>query len=89
MSKIYSYFNLSINAIFIFIYSLFQLIEYECRAKEQVLVLMRLGEDQTALRRALQSGDTDLIYTVLHHLRQKLSSGDFLVSVNVLSNLFF
>lgn len=56
-----------------------QLIEYECRAKEQVLVLMRLGEDQTALRRALQSGDTDLIYTVLHHLRQKLSSGDFLV----------
>lgn len=59
--------------------SLLQLIEYECRAKEQVLVLMRLGEDQTALRRALQSGDTDLIYTVLCRLRQKLSSGDFLV----------
>ncbi|XP_063605490.1 LOW QUALITY PROTEIN: vacuolar protein sorting-associated protein 16 homolog [Penaeus indicus] len=58
-----------------------KLIEYECRAKEQVLVLMRLGEDQTALRRALQSGDTDLIYTVLHHLRQKLSSGDFLMFI--------
>ncbi|XP_069181353.1 vacuolar protein sorting-associated protein 16 homolog isoform X2 [Procambarus clarkii] len=58
-----------------------KLIEYECRPKEQVLVLMRLGEDQTALRRALQSGDTDLIYTVLHHLRQKLSSGDFLMLI--------
>ncbi|XP_045122050.1 vacuolar protein sorting-associated protein 16 homolog isoform X1 [Portunus trituberculatus] len=58
-----------------------KLIEYECRAKEQVLVLMRLGEDQTALRRALQSGDTDLIYTVLCRLRQKLSSGDFLMLI--------
>ncbi|KAG7159513.1 Vacuolar protein sorting-associated protein 16-like 1 [Homarus americanus] len=47
----------------------------------KVLVLMRLGEDQTALRRALQSGDTDLIYTVLHHLRQKLSSGEFLMLI--------
>ncbi|KAK7085238.1 Vacuolar protein sorting-associated protein 16, partial [Halocaridina rubra] len=58
-----------------------KLIEYECRAKEQVLVLMRLGESPTALRRALQSGDTDLIYTVLDHLRQQLPSGDFLMLI--------
>lgn len=58
-----------------------KLIEYECRAKEQVLVLMRLDEAQTALRRALQSGDTDLIFTVLDHLRQKLPSGDFLMQI--------
>ena len=62
---------------------LLQLIEYECRAKEQVLVLMRLGEAQTALRRALQSGDTDLIFTVMDHLRQKPPFGDFMVSVEL------
>ncbi|XP_071521416.1 vacuolar protein sorting-associated protein 16 homolog [Panulirus ornatus] len=71
--------QIEIETNFLFVFC--QLIEYECRAKEQVLVLMRLGEDQTALRRALQSGDTDLIYTVLHHLRQKLSSGDFLMLI--------
>ena len=42
-----------------------RLIEYECRASQQVPVLMKLGEDETALRRSLQCGDTDLIYTVL------------------------
>ena len=57
-----------------------QLIEYECRASQQVPVLMRLGEDQTALRRALQCGDTDLVYTVLQDLNNKMKLADFLVS---------
>lgn len=57
----------------------FQLIEYECRPSKQVPVLLRLGEDQTALRKALLSGDADLIYTVLFHLRDKMPHADFLV----------
>ncbi|KAK3890447.1 hypothetical protein Pcinc_005604 [Petrolisthes cinctipes] len=54
-----------------------KLMEYEVRKREQVVVLLRLGEDQTALRQAIQSGDTDLIHTVLYRLRQKLSSAEF------------
>lgn len=56
-----------------------QLMEYEVRKREQVVMLLRLGEDQTALRQAIQSGDTDLIHTVLYRLRQKLSSAEFQV----------
>ncbi|XP_076030223.1 vacuolar protein sorting 16 isoform X2 [Oratosquilla oratoria] len=58
-----------------------KLVEYECRPSKQVPALMKLGEDQTALKRALQSENSDLIYTVLHHLRDKLSLAEFLMLI--------
>ena len=37
-----------------------QLLDYEARASEQVPLLLKMGQDQTALTKAIDSGDTDL-----------------------------
>ncbi|KAB7498602.1 Vacuolar protein sorting-associated protein 16-like protein [Armadillidium nasatum] len=58
-----------------------KLIEYECRPSKQVPVLLRLGEDQGALKKALNSGDADLIHAVLFHLRNKMALADFLMLI--------
>lgn len=61
--------------------TLWQLLGYECRAKEQVTGLLRLEERTAALTRAQATGDTDLILTVLQHVKRTLPLGDFLVSL--------
>jgi hypothetical protein len=53
--------------------------DYECSANLQVPLLLRLGEDRPALVKAIESGNTDLVYTVLLHLRENMPLGEFQV----------
>jgi len=62
-----------------------KLLDYEPRASEQVPLLLKMGQDQAALTKAIDSGDTDLVYTVLLHLRDKMSSaGDFFMLIRTM-----
>ncbi|KAJ1980367.1 Vacuolar protein [Dimargaris verticillata] len=54
-----------------------KLLEHEPRAADQVPLLMSMGKDQLALRKAVESGDTDLMYYVLLHLYKQYTLGDF------------
>lgn len=44
-----------------------QLLNYEPRAEEQVPLLITLHEDELALVKAVESGDTDLSMSILRH----------------------
>lgn len=54
-----------------------RLLDYEPRAAQQVPLLMDMQEDELALVKAIDSGDTELVYYVLLQLKRKLSPGDF------------
>ncbi|ETS65113.1 hypothetical protein PaG_00571 [Moesziomyces aphidis] len=54
-----------------------RLLDHEARAIDQVPLLMNMREDKLALVKAIESGDTDLIYHVLLRLKNQLSRGDF------------
>ncbi|KAI4214128.1 MAG: hypothetical protein LQ351_003213 [Letrouitia transgressa] len=54
-----------------------QLLERESRAGKQVPLLLLMEEDEMALNKALESGDTDLIFFVLLHLKRKLPLASF------------
>lgn len=58
-----------------------KLIDYEPRAHLQVPLLLTLGEERTALHKAVESGNTDLVYTVILHLRENMTLGDFQMSI--------
>ncbi|KAG9321964.1 hypothetical protein KVV02_002847 [Mortierella alpina] len=59
------------------------LLDYEPRAGDQVPLLISMQEDERALVKAIESGDTDLVYHVLLHLRRKhLSPADFFRKIN-------
>ena len=45
---------------------------YNCDPSPQVPLLLSIGEEDTALTKATESGDTDLIYLVLFHIWQKV-----------------
>ncbi|KAK6912435.1 Vps16, C-terminal [Dillenia turbinata] len=47
------------------------LVEHEPRSSKQVPLLLSIGEEDTALLKATESGDTDLVYLVLFHIWQK------------------
>ncbi|KAL6137178.1 hypothetical protein ACLB2K_062472 [Fragaria x ananassa] len=47
------------------------LVEHEPRSSKQVPLLLSIGEEDTALIKAIESGDTDLVYLVLFHIWQK------------------
>lgn len=54
--------------------------DYEPRAREQVPLLLDLGQEVPALLKAMESGDTDLIYTVLLKMHTKMPTlADFYV----------
>ncbi|EZA48287.1 Vacuolar protein sorting-associated protein 16-like protein [Ooceraea biroi] len=57
------------------------LIDYEPRAHQQVPLLLTLGEERAALHKAVESGNTDLVYTVILHLRENMTLGDFQISI--------
>jgi len=50
------------------------LLDYEPRASEQVPGLIAMKENERALDKSIQSGDTDLVHMVLLHLRRSLPS---------------
>ncbi|KAF8524325.1 vacuolar protein sorting-associated protein 16 [Hysterangium stoloniferum] len=54
-----------------------QLLDHESRAADQVPLLLTMKEDKLALTKAVDSGDTDLIYHVLLHLHKRLPLGNF------------
>eukprot|EP00268_Persea_americana_P035161 TRINITY_DN3472_c0_g1_i2.p1 TRINITY_DN3472_c0_g1~~TRINITY_DN3472_c0_g1_i2.p1 ORF type:complete len:842 (+),score=156.20 TRINITY_DN3472_c0_g1_i2:162-2687(+) len=47
------------------------LVDYEPHSSKQVPLLLSIGEEDTALVKATESGDTDLVYLVLFHIWQK------------------
>lgn len=59
-----------------------ELLEYEPRAGKQVPILLSVEEDTRALDKAIESGDTDLVYHVLLHLKTKLPLASFFRSIN-------
>jgi hypothetical protein len=48
------------------------LLDYEKNAGEQVPLLLDMGETKQALKKAIESGETDLVYLVLLHMKKKL-----------------
>jgi hypothetical protein len=65
--------------VIIVVVIIMQLMDYEPRARLQIPLLLRLGENLPALVKAIESGNTDLVYTVLLHLRENMPLGDFQV----------
>lgn len=59
-----------------------ELLNYEPRAGKQVPLLLGMKEDTIALDKAIESGDTDLIFHVLLHLRKKLPLASFFRIIN-------
>jgi hypothetical protein len=58
------------------------LLAHEPRAGKQVPLLLSVGEESLALDRAIESGDTDLVFYVLLHLRKKLPLSSFFRTIN-------
>ena len=48
----------------------------------QVPLLLRLNEDGRAMQRAVDSGDTDLVYLVLFSLFRRLPLKDFITAIS-------
>ncbi|KAF1921331.1 Vps16, N-terminal region-domain-containing protein [Ampelomyces quisqualis] len=59
-----------------------ELLNYEPRAGKQVPLLLNMKEDIIALDKAIESGDTDLVFHVLLHLRKKLPLASFFRVIN-------
>lgn len=58
-----------------------RLLDYETRASEQVPLLIKLKQEPQAMLKAIDSGDTDLTYTVIRYLKTTLSKGDFHMNI--------
>lgn len=58
------------------------LLNHEPRAGKQVPLLLNMEEDEIALDKAIESGDTDLVFFVLLHLRSKLPLATFFRTIN-------
>ncbi|KAK0722444.1 Vps16, N-terminal region-domain-containing protein [Lasiosphaeria miniovina] len=59
-----------------------ELLNHEPRAGRQVPLLLSMEEDEVALDKAIESGDTDLVYFVLHQLKRKLPLVAFFRVIN-------
>lgn len=59
-----------------------ELLNYEPRPGKQVPLLLSMKEDTIALDKAIESGDTDLVFHVLLHLRKKLPLASFFRVIN-------
>ncbi|KAF9530298.1 vacuolar assembling/sorting protein VPS16 [Crepidotus variabilis] len=54
-----------------------KLLDHEAKGSDQVPLLLTMKEDKLALVKAVDSGDTDLVYHVLLHLHKRLPLGSF------------
>ena len=59
-----------------------QLLEREERASEQVPLLLNMNETKNALRKAIISGETDLVYLVLLHMKKNMEVSSFFSVIN-------
>ncbi|CAN8284876.1 unnamed protein product [Cochlearia groenlandica] len=57
------------------------LVEHEPRSTKQVPLLLSIGEEDTALVKATESGDTDLVYLVIFHIWQKRPALEFFAMI--------
>lgn len=60
---------------------LFQLLDYEVYVEKQVSLLLTLDQGQSALIKAIESGDTDLVYAVIIDIQSKTSLSKFQVKL--------
>lgn len=58
-----------------------RLLNYETRASQQVPLLLLLDQHIPALIRAIESGDTHLIYTVIYRLKESMSPREFSMTI--------
>lgn len=58
------------------------LLNHEPRAGKQVPLLLNMEEDEIALNKAIESGDTDLVFYVLLQLKKKLPLATFLRTIS-------
>ncbi|XP_030637561.1 vacuolar protein sorting-associated protein 16 homolog isoform X2 [Chanos chanos] len=58
-----------------------KLLEFEPRSGEQVPLLLKMKRSQLALSKAIESGDTDLVYTVVSYLKNEMNRGDFFMTL--------
>ena len=59
-----------------------ELLEHEPRAGKQVPLLLSVGEDSIALDKAIESGDTDLVFYVLLTLKKQIPLSSFFRTIN-------
>jgi hypothetical protein len=59
-----------------------ELLNYEPRPGKQVPLLLSMGEDIIALDKAIESGDTDLVFYVLLSLKKKIPLASFFRVIN-------
>ncbi|KAI7164597.1 vacuolar protein sorting-associated protein 16 [Hortaea werneckii] len=59
-----------------------ELLEHEPRAGKQVPLLLNIGEETIALDKAIESGDTDLVFYVLLNLKKKTQLSSFFRTIN-------
>ena len=59
-----------------------ELLDHEPRAGKQVPLLLSVGEESIALDKAIESGDTDLVFYVLLNLKKKISLSSFFRTIN-------
>ncbi|XP_077466084.1 vacuolar protein sorting-associated protein 16 homolog [Stigmatopora argus] len=58
-----------------------KLLDSEARSGEQVPLLLKMKRSQLALSKAVESGDTDLVYMVVTHLKNEMNRGDFFMTL--------
>ncbi len=58
------------------------LLNHEPRAGKQVPLLLNMEEDEIALNKAIESGDSDLVFFVLLQLKNKLPLANFLRTIS-------
>uniref|UniRef100_A0A3Q3NAR9 Vacuolar protein sorting-associated protein 16 homolog n=1 Tax=Mastacembelus armatus TaxID=205130 RepID=A0A3Q3NAR9_9TELE len=58
-----------------------KLLDFEPRSGEQVPLLLKMKRSQLALSKAVESGDTDLVYTVVSYLKNEMNRGDFFMTL--------
>uniref|UniRef100_A0A8C9XYI8 Vacuolar protein sorting-associated protein 16 homolog n=1 Tax=Sander lucioperca TaxID=283035 RepID=A0A8C9XYI8_SANLU len=58
-----------------------KLLDFEARSGEQVPLLLKMKRSQLALSKAVESGDTDLVYTVVTYLKSEMNRGDFFMTL--------
>lgn len=59
-----------------------ELLNHEPRGGKQVPLLLNMEEDEIALDKAIESGDSDLVFFVLLHLKKKLPLASFFRVIN-------
>ncbi|EDV28331.1 uncharacterized protein TRIADDRAFT_20725, partial [Trichoplax adhaerens] len=59
-----------------------KLLDFEPRANEQVPLLMKMKKEDIALNKAIESGDSDLIYMAIFHLKGTLQLGEFFRTIH-------